>query len=250
MTQKIFLQKSPSEQSNEKDKSSLKTLLKDVKKADLAKNLMLDVTSGKGMSKEKMALSAIKLIKSAAQENLSEKSTPLGVFEYLKSKYNLQDKPSVEYISSKEKLPGNTKHIVQAVLTVLETDLATQDYFVFEKVGEAFNGRVPRFDHLMPLSVGECAWTVHCMDKMRYQDLSTEVCLYIATCAHEYGFLIMPKALAFCQPYLEKISGVTDLKYLTDLYASNATKTGNDMMDRQLEKVAAVDAYLKQEESK
>jgi hypothetical protein len=252
MTQNVLLQKSPSDQSKEKDKVSLQTLLKDVKKADLVKNIASEAASGKGVSKERLAVSAFKLLKGAGiqLDNINDSSTPMQVLNYLRNHYDLNTNPSIEYIDHKERFTGNLKNMVQAVLTVIETDLPTQDYFVFEKVGEAFNWRKPRFDHMLPLSVGECAWTVYCMNKLRPQELSSEVGLYIAACANEYGLIIMPDSLSKYQTYLEQFSGISETQQLLDLYRTKTTSSGNEMMDRQLDKLYAVDAYMKQEDNK
>jgi hypothetical protein len=246
MTLKTSLPRSPSEQSNDSEKSSLKTILKDVKKADAVKNVVKDLAGGHGLSGEKLALTALKLIKNSSVNSIDNKTSPRDIFEYLKTKIDLRDSPSIEYIAHKINLTDSTRNKVQAVLTVVETDMASQDMFVFEKVGEAFNNRVPRFDHHLPLSVGECAFTVQQMNKISEKDFSEEVCLYIAACAHEAGFLCLPTSLRFCQAYLEKFTGITDVKQIYDKYEKMDYKTpsGDDLVDRQVEKMSAVDAYL------
>lgn len=255
MTQNISLQESPSEPSKEKDKSSLKTLLREAKSGAIAKNLATDVASGAPITKERLAATAIKLIKNAATlldipadiaspNSIDDTSSPQEVFAYLKSKFNLKTSPSIDFINHEISPSDRLKHKIQAVLTVFETDLPHQDYFVFEKVGEAFNNRIPRPDHMLPLSIGECAWTVKSINEIRTDDFSDEVCFYIAACANEYGLLVMPSVLSFCQSYLEKFTKITDLSKLIELYKSGAKSSEVELLSRQLEKLSAVDAYV------
>lgn len=227
MTPKTFSQKSQSDTSNDKV-VSIETLLKDVKKADDAKK----ITSGSATDRP---------IKVSV---LTSQSTPAQILEILKSKFDLNTKPSIEYIDHVMGLDDLNRQKIQAVLCVLETDLASQDIHVFEKVGTAFNNRIPRFDHMVPLSPGECAWAVKSIQSIRHQDMSDEVCFYIACSLYDYGLILAPESLSFVQNYLDKFTRVTDTADLYKLYKENKKSTGVEFYDRQLEKMLAIDTYV------
>ena len=238
MTLKTYSQKSPSDESSD-ERGTVKSILRDVKKAGTAKKLVSEVASGRA-TPELIAIKTLQLLKHGSV--ITKDSTPKQILEILKLKFDLSSKPSIEYIDHVMSLDDVTRNKIQAVLCVYETDLASQDLHVFEKVGMAFNNRIPVFDHIVPLTIGECAWTVKCISEIRSQDFTDEVCFYIAATAVEYGLLIVPESLKFTQSYLDKLTGVTETADLYKAYRSG--KSEIDLYTRQIEKLSAVDAYV------
>jgi hypothetical protein len=84
---------------------------------------------------------------------------------------------------------------IQAVKTLHCTDLAWKSWNVFEKVAQALNNNIPRFDLMQPLSLEQVYGAVDIMEGLENEEFSEEVQRYMAAC-------IMNEEVTFAPPPL------------------------------------------------
>jgi hypothetical protein len=95
-----------------------------------------------------------------------------------------------------------------AIRVVSTSDTAHSEWHVFEKIGAAFNDRMPHFGIMEPLSAAECARTVALIENIRSDSYSNEIKIYIAAACQQDGLLTVEpiKALAQCQAHLDQMN--------------------------------------------
>jgi hypothetical protein len=101
-------------------------------------------------------------------------------------------------------VPPLVRNKILALRVILTSDTVHREWNVFEKVGGAFNDRIPNFGVLEPLSPPECASTVAMLDVIRPDEFANEVKAYIAACCHTDGmYTVTPsKYLRMAEPNL------------------------------------------------
>lgn len=142
--------------------------------------------------------------------------TPETLFSFLDEKYSGWTKDQSvaamkhfhETGTLKSDIPQLVREKIYAIRVISKTDLAQNDWNVFEKVGGALNDRTAKFGVVEPLSPAECARTIAVIESVRPDQYSDEVKIYIAACCHEAGLLTAKpvKWLAMCEPYLERMN--------------------------------------------
>lgn len=85
------------------------------------------------------------------------------------------------------------KNKIQALSVSLSTDTPWMDWHIFENVGKSFNGIIPHFGVMHPLSPAEAAFTLSVLDRLHDFEPSPEVQGYIASCCLYYGLILLPK---------------------------------------------------------
>ena len=95
----------------------------------------------------------------------------------------------------------NTQKL-QAFRTARNTIMPWMEWEVFEKVGHAFNGFVPNFNLIEPLSVGEAMIAVDCLRACQFVPFADEVKRYIAACGENEELEFLPDPLTFAMPLL------------------------------------------------
>lgn len=97
---------------------------------------------------------------------------------------------------------------IYAIRVISTSDSAHTEWHIFEKVGSAFNDRIPQFGLVEPMTAAECAYTVSAIEAIRPDDYSNEIKIYIAACCQQDGLLtVVPiKSLAMAQSYLEQMN--------------------------------------------
>ena len=105
-------------------------------------------------------------------------------------------------------VPSLVRQKIYAIRIVVTSDTAHNQWYIFEKVGSAFNDRVAKFGIIERLSAGECARTLAIIENIRPDEYSKEVQIYIAASAHEDGFLTVgpSKYLKIAEPYLKQMN--------------------------------------------
>lgn len=96
---------------------------------------------------------------------------------------------------------SNTQKL-QAFRTARNTIMPWMEWEVFEKVGHAFNGYVPNFDLIEPLSIGEVMITVDCLRACQVVPFADEVKRYIAACGENEELEFLPDPITFAMPLL------------------------------------------------
>ncbi len=142
--------------------------------------------------------------------------TPETLFSFLDEKYSGWTKDQCvsamkhfhETGTLKSDIPQLVREKIYAIRVISKTDLAQNDWNVFEKVGGALNDRTAKFGVVEPLSPAECARTIAVIESVRPDQYSDEVKIYVAACCHEAGLLTVKpvKWLSFCEPYLEEMN--------------------------------------------
>jgi len=103
-----------------------------------------------------------------------------------------------------------TKNKLMAVKAVMANDYFWQEWDVFEKVCSAFNGRIPNFGNMEDLSIAELALGAQLVSKLKKRSFKNEVQAYVASRAHEEGYVMLPEVLSFAQGYLDDLMQGTE----------------------------------------
>ena len=93
---------------------------------------------------------------------------------------------------------------LQAVRTVVNSLGPWTEWEIFEKVVQALNNNVPRFDILQRCSLAQLMAGVDMIGTLRSEQYNDEVAKYVASCALEEGVIYTPAPLEFAQKYLSK----------------------------------------------
>lgn len=93
---------------------------------------------------------------------------------------------------------------LQAVRTVVNSVGLWKEWEIFEKVIQAINNNVPRFDILQRCSLAQLMAGVDMIGTLRSEQYHDEVARYVAACALEGGVIYAPAPLEFAQPHLSK----------------------------------------------
>jgi hypothetical protein len=96
---------------------------------------------------------------------------------------------------------------IYAIRQIATSDIAQNEWNVFEKVGAALNDRIPHFGVTEPMTAQECARAVEVIESIRPDEYSDEVKLYIAACCHTDGiYTVEPiRSLKMVEPFLRKM---------------------------------------------
>ena len=152
-------------------------------------------------------------------------------------------------------------NMMQAIRISMTTDFPWTDWHIFENVGKSFNGQVPNFGILQPLSAGECVTTYRTLqDIAPTREFSEEVIIYIANCIFQNQLVYFPHL-----PIIkEKLDGLIYDPDLRDKVAQSwkrlqEAKSDKDLLSYdyrdtgvqvQLANLVIVDEYIKEFNSK
>lgn len=92
---------------------------------------------------------------------------------------------------------------IQAARTAMMTYGPWREWQIFEKVVQAFNNNVPRFDIAQPCTLSQLMAGVDILNSLRREKFEDEIAGYVAACALEEGVFYLPPPLDFAQ---EKLS--------------------------------------------
>lgn len=103
--------------------------------------------------------------------------------------------------------PGETlKNKIQAVKTLLASNVFWKDYLAFEKVVMAFNNHLPSFDYHQNPSPAMIALAVSEAAKIKEEVYSDDVLRYIAAAAFQEGIIALPEPLNIAQESLDQMT--------------------------------------------
>jgi hypothetical protein len=157
-------------------------------------------------------------------------------------------------------VPALVRNKIYALRLIATSDTAHSEWNVFEKVGGAFNDRVPQFGMIEPMTAAECARTVLFIENIRPDSYTDEVKIYIAACCHNDGlYTVAPiPALKMAEPFLknmirEETGDEADFsleqkiseKYrqMSAARSSLQSVDGDDIISAQALRLLAVNAY-------
>jgi hypothetical protein len=106
---------------------------------------------------------------------------------------------------------------VQAIRTLTQTVGFWKEWHTFEKVVQALNNNVPRFDISQRCTISQLMAGVDIANQIRKEDYGDEVHRYIAACALDSGVTYLPAPIDFAQQVLSqpmyrcKVCGNIDL---------------------------------------
>lgn len=92
---------------------------------------------------------------------------------------------------------------IQAARTAMMTYGPWREWQIFEKVLQALNNNVPRFDIAQPCTLSQLMAGVDILNALRREKFNEEIAAYVAACALEEGVFYLPPPLDFAQ---EKLS--------------------------------------------
>lgn len=98
-----------------------------------------------------------------------------------------------------------SKNKLMAIKVVMANEYFWNEWEVFEKVCTALNSRVPVFQTMDDLSIGELALAVHLVSKLKRRPFGIEVKAYVASEAQEEGYVMLPEVLSFAQEQLDSL---------------------------------------------
>lgn len=104
----------------------------------------------------------------------------------------------------KTSIASITKEKLNAIKTLISVDSFWWVWEVFEKVTQAMNNNIVRFDILQPPTLGQMVNAVRLAKKMRpeMKTFEEEVARYVSAIALEEGVEYLPPPLTFAQPFL------------------------------------------------
>ena len=91
---------------------------------------------------------------------------------------------------------------LQAVRTLTTTDGFWTEWEIFEKVIQALNNNIPRFDIAQRCTISQLMAGVDMVGNIRDEEYGQEVLRYIAACAIDDGITYLPEPLDMAQPIL------------------------------------------------
>lgn len=91
---------------------------------------------------------------------------------------------------------------IQAVRTAMMTYGPWREWQIFEKVMQALNNNVPRFDIAQPCTLSQLMFGVDTLNSLRREEFEDEIAGYVAACAFEEGVFYVPPPLEFAQKKL------------------------------------------------
>lgn len=95
--------------------------------------------------------------------------------------------------------PGQFKNIVMAIKLCFSNNMPWEEWNIFNQVVLAFNNQIPMFETYMKPSLGEIAYAVYVMNKIKEEKFGVEIEGFIASIAKEEGLLILPDNLDFAK---------------------------------------------------
>jgi hypothetical protein len=182
---------------------------------------------------------------------ISEKLAPSVLADIVSEKYNkdwLEWSPetlrqTVQRDFVTEIHPVNWEKL-QAAKLLLLTDDFWHDWQVFAPVVKAFNHLIPHFGMAEECSPGEMAWALSEADKIRVENFSDEVTLYVRANCLNHGLILYPDQLSFAQGELGKQERIIrDAWLLASKDLTFAVK--EDELGIQLARLNSVRHYLK-----
>jgi hypothetical protein len=91
---------------------------------------------------------------------------------------------------------------IQAVRTLTQTVGFWKEWHLFEKVTQALNNNVPRFDISQRCSLAQLMAGIDIAGQVRQEQYDDEVARYVACCALDEGVVYLPPPLEFAQEVL------------------------------------------------
>ena len=127
---------------------------------------------------------------------------PLDVFAQLNEKYDFDwwdwEAETIEQTLYKDMdfmLSDDGKNLISALQMLVKTDYPFEQWHLFEKVGQAFNGNYVDFTAIQPLDPHEVALTLAVMRKIRpKEEPDDEIWGYVASSARFSGMVFLPNA--------------------------------------------------------
>jgi len=181
----------------------------------------------------------------------SEKIAPSVLGEVLADKYGKEWLgwnyetlyPTIENSFHTEIHPVN-KEKINAVKCLLMVDSFWKEWNVFAPVVKAFNNLITNFSMMEECSPGEMAWAVSEADKIRNEDFSDEVILYIRACCHSQGLILFPEQLSFAHVVIT--DDVQNLKTAWESASKNLTfPVQENALGIQLARLNSIRHYLR-----
>jgi len=192
----------------------------------------------------------LETIKSAS-DKFSDDMHPILLFRYLKDKY---DKGWLDWTPEtlKSELPmmsNINRGKVHALAMINIHDIAWNEWDVFEKCGQAFNGNYVNFGIVQPLSPGQCAFTIRVMDRIDDRKMGSETLSYIASILYDRGYVYAPPELFDeTQTHLEIMqpSHIPEMvKHIKKVWKKPIVNVKeNDIMHTQILRLQAVKLYI------
>lgn len=142
------------------------------------------------------------------------------------------------------------KNKLMAIKALMANDYFWQEWEVFEKVCSAFNDRIPHFGRMEDLSVAELALGVQLASQLKRRSFDNEVKAYVASRAHEDGYVMLPEVLSFAQDYLDTLMQGTSGPEVRDRLSEIdplklEVSSDTDPVHVQAGLLQAVDVYLR-----
>lgn len=148
------------------------------------------------------------------------------------------------------------KNKVQALSLALMTDVPWNDWQAFENVGCSFNGTIPVFGQMQPLSPAETAFTIQTLKKLHDFNFSDDVRGYIASVCMNRGIVYAPKKwFSNVQDLIDEQNKSPELfaqfkqawTKLNREDLSNISLSDDKVMDVQMAKLWAIKEYLREQ---
>lgn len=97
---------------------------------------------------------------------------------------------------------------IQAARTLFQSSGFWSEWEVFEKIIQALNNNIPRFDISQPCSLPQLMAGIDIANTLREESFDDEIQRYVVACALEEGVIYLPETLTFAQevmsaPYYE-----------------------------------------------
>jgi len=93
---------------------------------------------------------------------------------------------------------------IQAVLTITRTVGFWKEWHIFEKIIQALNNNIPRFDIAQRCTMAQLMAGVDIANQIRQEPYEDEVHRYIAACSLDEGVVYLPPPLDFAQGVLSR----------------------------------------------
>jgi hypothetical protein len=93
---------------------------------------------------------------------------------------------------------------IQAVRTLTRSEGFWEEWHVFEKILQALNNNVPRFDITQRCTLAQLMAGVDIANQVRDEEYSEEIQRYVAACALDEGVIYLPSPLSFAQRVLSQ----------------------------------------------
>lgn len=149
------------------------------------------------------------------------------------------------------KLTPTAQNMLEAIVTLLVSDIAWKEYNVFEKVVWALNGYVPRMDITELPPSYYIAYALEVMSKINNgEELSDEILKYIASILNEEGICLAVPPLEKAQEQLNRLventNFVEEIKKAWEISKDKLEEEPNidDPISVQISRLKMIQLYL------